>query len=345
MRLLQIMAGAEQGGAEIFFNRLATAFRGTDIQQHLIIRNHKDRLNLFESENLPVSVAPFSGFLDFETPKVIKRAIASFEPDIVMTWMSRASAFCPEGQFTTVARLGGYYDLKYYRKADYLVGNTRDIVGYFRRQGWPEDYTRYLPNFAPLPEGQAVVREQFDTPRHVPLLLSLGRFHDDKAFDILIPAMAEVPHAYLWLGGDGEEEGRLRSLAKKHRVEERIRFLGWQRDTTSLFLAADIYVCPSRVEPLGNVVIEAWSHRCPVVAAASSGPAGLIDHEQTGLLCDVDDVSGLAYQLRRLIAAPALQQQLGDQAYQVFQENFSKERVVQSYRNFFEEIRGKKRNR
>ena len=346
MRLLQIMAGAEQGGAEIFFNRLSSALKAsTNIQQHLIIRKHKERVAFFEKEEIEFSTAPFSGFLDFETPKVIKRALASFAPDIVMTWMSRASAFCPEGEHTTVARLGGYYDLKYYRKVDYLVGNTPDIVGYFCRQGWPQHYTRYLPNFAPLPVGQAIERDRYDTPHHVPLLLSLGRFHDDKAFDILIPALAEVPHAYLWLGGEGEEEPKLRALAKKHRVEERIRFLGWQQDTTPLFLTADVYVCPSRVEPLGNVVIEAWSHRCPVVAAASAGPGSLIDHEQTGLLCDIDDVSGLAYQLRKLIASPELRDKFRETAFSTFEENFSKERVIQNYCGFFDEIRGTKRSR
>lgn len=345
MKILQVMAGAEQGGAEIFFNRLVLALNGSEIKQHLIIRSHKERTALFESENIPFTTAPFSGFLDFKTPNLIQASIDSFEPDIVMTWMSRASAFCPEGSFTTVARLGGYYDLKYYRKADYLVGNTRDIVSYFCKSGWPETHTRYLPNFAPLPQGVAVSREQFSTPKDAPLILSLGRFHADKAFDILIPALSEVPHAYLWLGGDGDEEPKLRALAKKYRVEERIRFLGWQQDTTPLFLAADVYACPSRVEPLGNVVIEAWSHRCPVVAAASSGPAGLIDHEQTGLLCDIDDVSGLAYQLRKLIKSKDMQNKLSDNAFQMYEENFSKERVVHNYRNFFEDIRGKKRSR
>ena len=47
----------------------------------------------------------------------------------------------------SVGRLGGYYDLRYYRGCDHLVGNTRGIVDWLRRSGWPAERTHYLPNF------------------------------------------------------------------------------------------------------------------------------------------------------------------------------------------------------
>ena len=48
-----------------------------------------------------------------------------------------------------VARLGGYYNLKYYRRCDHLIANTRAIVDYAVANGWPRARIDYLPNFVP----------------------------------------------------------------------------------------------------------------------------------------------------------------------------------------------------
>jgi glycosyltransferase involved in cell wall biosynthesis len=345
MKLLQIMAGAEFGGAEIFFSRLVVALRKTTLQQHIIMRDHEERKTLFENHKIPHTLAPFGGWVDFKTKPLIKKTIQTFQPDIVMTWMSRASQICPRGAYIHAARLGGYYDLKYYRNADYLIGNTSDIVSYFKRCGWPGEFTSYLPNFVPVASQEpALSRKEFSTPEGVPLLLSLGRFHDDKAFDILIPALSRIPQAYLWLGGEGEEEGPLKNLARKEGVLDRIRFLGWRRETSPLFKACDIYICPSRIEPLGNVVLEAWAHQKPVVAAASLGPQGLIQEGYNGLLADINDIEGLAQQIQRVIEDKNVRQTLAENGYKTFTENFSEDSVVRQYIQFLEAIKGKKRS-
>ena len=71
--------------------------------------------------------------------------------------------------------------------------------------------------------------------------------------------------------------------------------------------SADLLVCPSIHEPLGNVVIEAWSAGLPVVATASDGPAGLIEDGVNGLLVPLPDRPGggppaLARAIERLCA-------------------------------------------
>ena len=111
-----------------------------------------------------------------------------------------------------------------------------------------------------------------------------------------------------------------RRLSKSWRVAlgiaERVRFLGWRDDVPALLAAADILVCPSRHEPLGNVVIEAWAAGVPVVATASDGPAGLIDDGESGLLVPLPGrpgggAAGLAAAIERLCRDPALRARLG----------------------------------
>ena len=58
--------------------------------------------------------------------------------------------------------------------------------------------------------------------------------------------------------------------------------------------AADLIACPSRIEPLGNVVLEAWARQRPIVAAAADGPMELIRDRENGLLVPIDDPEAMA---------------------------------------------------
>ncbi len=231
---------------------------------------------------------------DFVTRTLLKRRIAEFAPDLVLTWMSRATSVCPSGHFLRVARLGGYYDLKYYRACDHLIANTEEIVDYLVKHGWPREKASYLPNFVDEAEARPIDRAGLQTPPGVPVILALGRLHSDKAFDVLLDAMARVPRAHLWLAGEGGLDASLKAQSARLGIAERVHFLGWRTDGGSLLAAADCLVCPSRVEPLGNVILEGWIHKKPVVAAASTGPAGLIETEKTGLLVPMEEAGALA---------------------------------------------------
>lgn len=345
MKVLQVMAGDTHGGAENFFMRLTRALHKRGLKQHIVLKPHTLREQLLTQEGIPYSTAPFNRLIPRLTRSKIKSIAHKFSPHIIMSWMSRASSHCPSGPFVHVGRLGGYYDLKYYRRCDYLVGNTPDIVAYFKEKQWPSAFTQYLPNFVDSPQTQQKLsRSDYNTPENGPLLLTLGRLHQDKAFDRLIQALTLVPQAYLWIGGVGEEEQTLKSLAQRLGVCDRIRFVGWHETPSPLYNACDIFVCPSRIEPLGNVVIEAWAHQKPVVAAKSKGPEGLIRHGETGLLAELEDWQGLASQINDLIDSPNLSQKLSKLGYTEFIDKYTENKVVDQYLTFFDSIIGKKRD-
>ena len=206
MRLLQAMAGGTHGGAESFFERLAIAFARVGLTQRVVIRHDGTRADKLRAGKVDVVELRFGGRLDFATRRGFSRQIADFAPDAVLTWMNRATRFCPRstaGGFVHVARLGGYYDLKYYRHCDHLVGNTEDIVRYLVTEGWPAERAHYLPNFVEGTGMPAEPRAMHETPIDAPLLLAMGRLHVNKAYDVLIKALAQIPGAYLWIAGDG----------------------------------------------------------------------------------------------------------------------------------------------
>lgn len=340
MKVLQAMAGAEFGGAEAFFVRLAIGLHRAGLDQKIVIRENPARAKLLRDAGIEPVELKFGGRFDLSTPRALKREINSYKPDVVLTWMNRASVMCPKGDFVHVARQGGYYDLKYYQNCDHLIGNTRDIVEYLVEHGWPKEKAHYLPNFVSAEHGEPLDRGKYYTPKGVPLIVSMGRLHENKAFDTLLRALARVPNAYLWLAGEGPLKGELMKLAEELAIKPRVRFLGWRDDTENILASGDLFVCPSRHEPLGNVVIEAWAQGLPVVAADSMGPGTLIENGETGILVPVDDEILMGRAIRGVLDDDNLAERIARQGHDAYRRNFTEEKVVQQYLDFFDKVTG-----
>ena len=338
MRVVQAMAGAHVGGSEAFFARLVPALADAGLKQRAVIRRHEVREEVLNLAGVGTVALRFGGPFDVVGRRAFARAITTYEPDAVLTWGNGATSRCPRGSFVHVARLGGFHSLKYYRRCDHLIGNTQGIRRYVVEQGWPAERAHYLPNFVDADAVPAVDRALFATPEDAKLILTLGRLHPDKAFDVLIEAMAEVPNAYLWIAGRGSLERRLKEHAATRGVASRTRFLGWRDDIAALSAAADVMVCPSRHEPLGNVVLEGWAHRRPVVAAASQGPTELITDRETGLLVPVDQARPLAAAIRVCLTDDALAAELVDAGHAAYQAQFTRDAVVHAYLDFLDQV-------
>ena len=79
----------------------------------------------------------------------------------------------------------------------------------------------------------------------------------------------------------GEVEHRAHQLGVAHAT----RFLGARNGTAlaDLYRACDAVCVPSRNEPFGIVILEAWSAGKPVVASERGGPAEFVWHQVNGL--------------------------------------------------------------
>ena len=337
-RLLQVIAGARNGGAELFFSRLAIALSEIEYSQKVVIRKNKERFQQLKEGNVDVTEMRFGGPLDFLTSYKLRKLAADYQPEVVLTWMTRATQKLPKGAFKHVARLGGYYNLQKYRKCDYLIGNTQTIINYMTQHGWPSDKIIYIPNFVDERKGSPLERSMFDTPTGFPIILALGRFHKNKGFDVLLEALASIPDVFLWLAGDGAQKQTLVRIADNLKISNRVRFLGWRSDTANLLAAADALICPSRHEPLGNVILEAWAQGKPVIAASSDGPKELITSGKNGFLCEIENPTNLADKVKMLLADANLAEELASEGRQTYERNFSKKIIVKQYTDFFDKL-------
>lgn len=333
-RLVSLVAGAKVGGAEAFFERLVAALADSGVEQRVAIRAEPARAARLRARGIDPLELAFGGPFDLATPWNLKRLFDAYDAEVALAFMSRAAAKLPPKSWCAhaplyVGRLGGYYDLKYYRRCDRLIANTEDIRAWIVAQGWPASRVAYLPNFVDAAPAGPAPREGAEK-----LILALGRLHPNKGFDVLIDAMADVPDATLWIAGDGPLAADLKARAAP--LGGRVRFLGWREDAASLIEACDALVCPSRHEPLGNVVIEAWARAKPVVAAASQGPRALIRDGADGLLVPVDDTRALSAALVRVLGARDLAAALAQEGRARYQASFARDTVVSAYRDFLD---------
>jgi len=132
------------------------------------------------------------------------------------------------------------------------------------------------------------LRSRYALPAGRPLVLSVGRLSPEKRADVLIEALAaqDVADTVLALAGSGPDEGRLRELAARRGVAERVRFLGFipGTDLPGLYRLADVFAIASEAELQSLVTMEAMASGLPVVAVNAGALGELVHAGENGFL-------------------------------------------------------------
>lgn len=334
-RIMTVLAGAPVGGAETFFVTLTRALAQSGHAVCSVLKPDRLRQAALEEEGVDYTTAPFASPFDWMTPRVLCKTAEKFRPEIVLAFAGRAAKAVPAGPYKIVGRLGGYYNLANFRRCDHLVCNSPDVLRHVLAHGWPEPRTSLIPNFASIPGAAPVNRSDLGTPDSAPLALALGRLHRNKGLDVLIRAAAQIPRLHVWIAGEGAERHSLEKIAAELNLADRVRFLGWRNDRGALYAAADICVYPSREEPFGNVVVEAWSSGIPLIATRTPGPSWLARDHEDALLVAADDVNALVQAIAELLASPDLRERLTAAGKRRVDADFSRSAVVGHYDELF----------
>lgn len=332
MRVLHFHFGKD-GGAERFFVHLVNALAERGLEQKVVIRPERSwrkelhpQIGVMESHFRTVSVDRIL------LPIRMERLIRQWQPRAVLGWMPKGAKLIPavDGPLR-LTRLGDYPDsLKKFRNVDILIGNTPGIIERARRLGW-QKRTEVVSNFTDARRVDPLDREGLGVAKGRFVVSAMGRFVHRKGFDVLVRALAKVPDADLWLLGEGEEEPQLRALVAELGIGERVRFAGWQADPRPFVAASDCFVMPSRHEPLGNVILEAWAQHVPVIATRSEGPVWFMSDGTDGLLVDVDDPEGLAAAIESVRTDAELSGRLVRGGHSTLDTRFSKAAIVNAY--------------
>ena len=179
--------------------------------------------------------------------------------------------------------------------------------------------------------------QRWDRPEARPLpagdsgrfrIVSVGRMHRNKAFDILMQATRKLADEGLDLEvriiGDGAERASLESMRTNLKLEGIVSFLGSMSEDQIIdeLLSADVFSAVSRHEPLGVVYMEAMSLGVPTLGTTSGGVHEIIDTGENGLLVEPENVDVLADAIRELLKDPQRRQRLGEAGRRKIIEHF-----------------------
>jgi glycosyltransferase involved in cell wall biosynthesis len=140
-----------------------------------------------------------------------------------------------------------------------------------------------------------------------PYLLALGRVVEKKGFDLLLEAYAAIDEVHrtadLVIAGQGAALDGLRGRAAAIGVADQVHFVGrLSREAVAEAMAgATLFVMPSRLEPFGIVILEAWRAGVPVVATNRGGPPEFVRDGDDGVLVDPFDTPSFAHTLEGLL--------------------------------------------
>lgn len=164
--------------------------------------------------------------------------------------------------------------------------------------------------------------------------LYIGRLDPIKGLDLLLKALPNVvrtfPQFQLIIVGSGPYGDYLKNLAKDLGIDEHIVFIGSTQNVKRYYEVANMFLLPSRSEGISNALLEAMSMELAVIATAVGGTPEVIRNLENGCLVTPSS-DAMAEKLFLLITNRYLRNRLGKAARKTVIENYSLQKIVQSY--------------
>ena len=332
---MNILGGSRHGGAEKFFERLSIAIEKKNVSLELIIRKNERRFSYLNKKIKKIHQIDNFYFYNPFCHKRILRTINTFKPNIVLSWMNRASKLLPKSKgWINIGRIGGYYKIKNYANCDFIITNTNDLKDFVIESGWDSKKVEYIPNFVTKNNQKKKINNG-----SLKIILCLARFHRNKGIDVLLKAMTYLSGYILWIVGEGSERKLYDLIIKKYDLKDKVFFYEWTDNISEFLNSASLLICPSRHEPFGNVVIDGWAHKIPVVVSDTGGPGALVKNSVNGLKFKNEDFFDLIEKVKYLESKKSLVKKLIKNGYNDYESKFSEQIIINKYIKFFEKIK------
>lgn len=318
MRIVNAMFGRGRGGLEqVFLDYCeALAFGGHEVLA-LIHPRAAIRLALERREVVFHSVDNF-GAWDPVAMLRLRSWLKQQAPHAVIAHGNRAISLLQSADARPLVGVAANYTLKG-AGLDAILCATEDLVRHCRSRGFSAERISLIPHMVAAPASPPERNW-----RQPPVIGAMGRFVAKKGFDVLIEALARLDEPYRAIvAGDGAETAALRELTRRHGLEERIEFPGWQDDTAAFFDSIDVFCLPSLHEPFGIVLLEAMAQALPVIATESEGPTEILHDGTDGMLVARSDPAALAAAIERMLGDPDRARAMGLKAHATVRRNYS----------------------
>jgi glycosyltransferase involved in cell wall biosynthesis len=119
-------------------------------------------------------------------------------------------------------------------------------------------------------------------------------------------------------------------------VEQSVSFLGKLDQIAPLLAAADLFLLPSQTESFGLSALEALASGVPVVGSDAGGLPEVIRNGETGILCQVGDLAGMAAAALEILQDRKRWAEMSKLASDDARERFSRDAIVTKYESLYQ---------
>ncbi|WP_010302284.1 glycosyltransferase [Candidatus Odyssella thessalonicensis] len=315
MRIINLMLSRGRGGIEQAFVNSAYAVNNFSPFEQLCIIDQQSTV----ASQLTFPVQQLRQFADWDPLAIYRlhKMIQTFKPDLILCHGNRPlkmvlrakSLFGING-----AQIVGFchnFSVKYLLKADAVISVSRSILeSHILGRGFPPQKAFHIPNMIDLTHYSPVERPSLTPPFTIG---TMGRFVKKKGFEDFIRAVKILKEAGInmtaILGGGGDEEAHLKTLARNLGLEGTLTFPGWIHDKRAFYQQLDLFCLPSREEPFGIIALDTLAFGVPMAATRTSGPLEFLIDGQNAILCHHSHPEDLAAALMKALSYSDRQRQ------------------------------------
>lgn len=328
-------------------------------------RQENSLIDAVRAQGIPIEIVTERHPFDLRTIPQLREIVRRQQPDIIWTnntkshflvclsalhrtakWVAFHHGYTKEAFRTRVYDQLDRWSLPH---AERVVTVCNDFANHLQRRGVARDRLLVLRNPiripSPVSEAEKVrLRVELGLTNTARVLLSVGRLSREKGHADLLHAMAQMRaaertgfHSHLLIVGDGPERRRLHALCSELRLDDIVRFTGYQSNVLPYYGISDVFVLPSHSEGNPNVLLEAMAAGVPTVATAVGGVPEILTHEVNALLVPKHNIVQLANAIQRLLNDPLLRDQIASKAKEVVAQHHPQD-YFQSLMGIFQEV-------
>lgn len=320
MKVLIIIPSLGMGGAERAAALLSRSFVGHNHEVFIIIF-HEPVSYAYAGKLVDIHVPPSSSLLKkpiifFQRMFALRKRLQTIAPDRIISFLESANIpvlFANAGlgykHIVSIQNNPAHFSfyhtwfLRLYKYTYKIVAVSDDIKKHLV-QRYAFSHVEVVNN--PI-EQEYIQRQLTGTiPESVklPYIFAAGRLTMQKGFDVLVKAFARVfsqTPVNLIIAGEGKDRSILVQLIQSFNLSDRILLLGNTPNLFPLYKHAMFFVLSSRWEGFGNVIVEALSCGCPVIASnCPYGPTEILNHGEYGMLVPPEDIEALSQAMKQL---------------------------------------------
>ena len=222
----------------------------------------------------------------------------------------------------------------YERNVDLFIVPSKFVKNKLVEFGMDDDKIeyKYIPNFLAGHKENAIYSKDNGSSDSI---LYFGRLSAEKGISALIEAMGIIESEIgLVIAGSGPEEEKLKRLADKLNLGERIDFVGHKNkeNLEKLILESRFVVVPSLwFENAPYSILESFARSKAVIASQIGGIPELVREGETGLVFEAGNKGELAEKIDLLVRDPEKTAKMGERGREDIENKFSKEKYADRF--------------